>query len=1234
MSGSTLPILTDINKTTKDSNPAPAAELGGHVIFAAENTSVGRELFIADPNSPNGARVLADVNPGAGASNPSSITAIGSRVLFWGKDQAAGSPKLFSCDSSGTFQSISSIVPVAGAASNIVLLNGRAYFFGSDGQSTGIFTTDGTTAGTSLAVAAPWVDDLVPFNGSLLYSLGTSQFSTRTLWSLDTNNIASQISPDGIVVRAPLIPLGDTLLFTGNNDPWRTDGTPTGTRQVADLLGTNTAQVTKAVRLDNGTIIFTVGSQNALFSLNPDGSTTGPLGTTLNGGPSAIVAVGNKAFFGLTDSSRGSLFVTDGTPYGTQLVKRIGPTSNFYSPNPTQLTALGNKLIFNASDGITGLELWISDGTANGTALLKDINPGPGDSNPEAGPDSNGNGRMMFIGSDGFAYFGADDGQTGMELWRSDATAAGTTRVADANAASLDAIWANMPSSEGYFAIPQNGVELNGKTYFAADDGAHGRELWATDGTSAGTYMVADVFPGAASSDPVGIISFDGEIFFAATATYGTGSTNAVFKTDGTAQGTVRISSTSGYYSARGFGNEQVLLPFQGKLAFLGYQPNAGTSIWMTNGTSAGTYPAGSVISTTTADPQHLTVSGGYIYFSVNTGGSLDSLCRHDGTNWSVVAANCHPMQLADINGHLFFSYNPSSPSGGQLWVTDASGARQISGVKTVYDIEQLGSEAIISAIDPQNRYALYRSDGTIAGTSEFFDGTGINSPMSDMRAVGNLVWGFAGTATTGYAEPWVTDGTAAGTHMVTDLNPGAASSFISGYPNPYHYPFFTSGPDGFVYFQATTAANGTELFRSDGTAAGTRLVCDFIPGPGDSLPGPFLEAGGNLYIAADDPTYGREWHRLSADDIDPLYVTSHAFPMRGALAATITFSEDVSGSLDADDISIVNLTTGQPLAQSMWTLTLAGGNGSGTIANIGLADVAPDGQYQIRIESDGVSDVAGHPLLTDFAAEFFLVSGSSADDAFHLLNGNIFKNKASGSTPTFTVSAQAERVWIRGMGGSDSLDLSNFGIPTVFDGGGGDDTLYVYRSTLMLPTTQHLTSLTLDGAMVSLPSNGNILLVADALSIDTSSRLDLADNDLIVRGRAIGSWNASTSAYDGITGLIGSGVIRSSLAQPGDTALGTATAGDLLGITGAQTALWDGQAVNPSDVLVKLTYAGDANLDGKINIDDYGRIDSHVGQSGIVFGWYSGDFNFDGKINIDDYGLIDSVIGAQGPVL
>jgi hypothetical protein len=94
------------------------------------------------------------------------------------------------------------------------------------------------------------------------------------------------------------------------------------------------------------------------------------------------------------------------------------------------------------------------------------------------------------------------------------------------------------------------------------------------------------------------------------------------------------------------------------------------------------------------------------------------------------------------------------------------------------------------------------------------------------------------------------------------------------------------------------------------------------------------------------------------------------------------------------------------------------------------------------------------------------------------------------------------------------------------------------------------------------------------------------------------------------------------------------ASAAAALGISALQTGTFDGQTVYGNVTLVKYTYVGDANLDGKVNIDDYGRIDANVGQSGTVFGWYNGDFNLDGKINIDDYGLIDGIIGAQGPVL
>jgi hypothetical protein len=69
---------------------------------------------------------------------------------------------------------------------------------------------------------------------------------------------------------------------------------------------------------------------------------------------------------------------------------------------------------------------------------------------------------------------------------------------------------------------------------------------------------------------------------------------------------------------------------------------------------------------------------------------------------------------------------------------------------------------------------------------------------------------------------------------------------------------------------------------------------------------------------------------------------------------------------------------------------------------------------------------------------------------------------------------------------------------------------------------------------------------------------------------------------------------------------------------------------VSGSDALVMYTYGGDANLDGRINVDDYGHIDTSIPLG--LSGWYNGDFNYDGKINVDDYGIIDFNLGIQGP--
>jgi hypothetical protein len=195
---------------------------------------------------------------------------------------------------------------------------------------------------------------------------------------------------------------------------------------------------------------------------------------------------------------------------------------------------------------------------------------------------------------------------------------------------------------------------------------------------------------------------------------------------------------------------------------------------------------------------------------------------------------------------------------------------------------------------------------------------------------------------------------------------------------------------------------------------------------------------------------------------------------------------------------------------------------------------------------------------------------------------------------------------------------------------------------------SQHLAALHVDGGLAAVAPGGDKVIAVGDLTITGGGGFDLADDSLILSLGSATAWNGS--AYDGVAGLIasgrngaaagggglwsGSGIVTSSAGSGNLTTIGFATAATLLGLGDGETALWQGQTVDASAVLVKYTYGGDANLDGKINIDDYGRIDSNVGRNGSVFGWYNGDFNYDGNINIDDYGIIDANIGVQGPPL
>src|SRR5262249_41130038 len=151
------------------------------------------------------------------------------------------------------------------------------------------------------------------------------------------------------------------------------------------------------------------------------------------------------------------------------------------------------------------------------------------------------------------------------------------------------------------------------------------------------------------------------------------------------------------------------------------------------------------------------------------------------------------------------------------------------------------------------------------------------------------------------------------------------------------------------------------------------------------------------------------------------------------------------------------------------------------------------------------------------------------------------------------------------------------------------------------------------------------------SVSTSGTGHLDIGDNKAILTAMPVGTWNGGS--YTDATQLIASGrgngtwngggivTTQSQATTSNLTTIGiTPRAGvnPSQGLPATQTTLWAGQTISGSDTLVMYTYGGDANLDGKINVDDYIRIDSGIA-AGLT-GWSNGDFNYDGKVNIDDY--------------
>lgn len=494
-------------------------------------------------------------------------------------------------------------------------------------------------------------------------------------------------------------------------------------------------------------------------------------------------------------------------------------------------------------------------------------------------------------------YFSAGTAQTGRELWSSDGTSAGTAQVAD--------LFAGTASSDpGNFAI------VHGHVVFKAAD-AHGTELWTTDGTAAGTRLLADINTGSASSSPgVHIVYHDKMIFAAADGVDG----RELWITDGTPGGTrffKDLAPGPSDSSPAGFVLFHDLIYF-----------SANGQLWKSDGTEAGT------VVVTPLDSSDLVVAGDRIFCTSYTAENGSEPWVSDGTAAGThmiadlapgPASSVYLSRLRPFGDRVLFG--ASTPLlGAELWISDGSveGTHVVrelaAGPEGSYAIPTdavLGDTALFAAMTAEAGMELWKTDGTAEGTVPVRD---LNPGRVDGASYDAVTLGgkfyFAGTDGPGTRTLWVTDGTSAGTHAV------AQGGNAPAFPAESNPELTVIG--GALLFSARNALNGREPWRSDGTAAGTFMLANIAKDAAPSAdPTSFYAAGDYLYFFA-----------LNGEStVPPSEFAKSFFRTDGTAAGTVLLADTFSFS----SLTPVGRTALMTVGDAIWK---SDGTAAGTLAD------------------------------------------------------------------------------------------------------------------------------------------------------------------------------------------------------------------------------------------------------------------------------------------------------------
>ncbi len=446
----------------------------GRFLLSPLNT-VGNELWVSD-GTLGGTELIRNIRAETTTSSPKILAATGGALYL--DATTDGDHRFLSSDGqpSGTLTQLAEAAP-----SRFVELAGRLIY--SDFLVSDPYRTDGTVAGTVPLCPQLWQETGDP--------AAERRFSVFMGFRGDSVLFAAYVRGGALIPKQEL---------------WQTDGTDAGTGVLAQF-DSQAQQLrtweTKAHFREVSFFSARAAGESPLGLWKSDGTMEGtiPVPAPQVIDPQIFSPCQKHTFF--TAELPGIRYIygfwrSDGTEEGTVYLNPIVPT--------TSVVELAGQGYFKAVDaGAKAEQLWRSNGTPEGTLPIKSFTPGPGGVAPLR------NDRDPIVVAGRLAFFAANDGVVGRELWVLDTRAGEEIRlVADIR-----------PGADG--SNLHNIVARGERIFFTANDGVHGVELWQSDGSPEGTTMMGDIYPGTLPSSPESLTVFGNRLIFSATDGSATG---------------------------------------------------------------------------------------------------------------------------------------------------------------------------------------------------------------------------------------------------------------------------------------------------------------------------------------------------------------------------------------------------------------------------------------------------------------------------------------------------------------------------------------------------------------------------------------------------------------------------------------------------------------------------------------------------------------------------------------